>query len=362
MFDLLLGRQPGRPQGVYRRTQATTTWTCWMCPDGCVLPRKQRVRGREVTWRPQLERKKRPLSRKKRRASRNAAAEIPGAGIVMEQPITQTLETNYMPYAMSVIVSRAIPEIDGFKPAHRKLLYTMYKMGLLKRQRAPSPPTSWARPCSSTPTGTPAIYETDGAPLARANQALAGALTWTPRATSARRTPGIWPALPPVYTEVEARRHLRRAASGHRQGHRGLCGQLRQHHEGAHAAARHLPRRSWSTANTGHRRGYGQSSICSFNLRGGLRDHHCAFLRTRTCDITSTLQAPDFPSAAGYILYTRGRFGRIYDTGRAALRVARPKYRYDKKAKLHGDYRDPAHHHGRGHHGQDRRARQSGHA
>ena len=69
---------------------------------------------------------------------------------ILEQPITQTLETNYMPYAMSVIVSRAIPEIDGFKPSHRKLLYTMYKMGLL-----PAPgrnrPTSSARLCASTP-------------------------------------------------------------------------------------------------------------------------------------------------------------------------------------------------------------------
>ncbi|HCB64389.1 MAG TPA: topoisomerase IV, partial [Ruminococcaceae bacterium] len=64
-----------------------------------------------------------------KRAS-NIAAEIENAGVVVEQPITETLETNFMPYAMSVIISRAIPEIDGFKPAHRKLLYTMYKMGL----------------------------------------------------------------------------------------------------------------------------------------------------------------------------------------------------------------------------------------
>ena len=61
----------------------------------------------------------------------NVNAQIEGAGIVLEQPITTTLETNYLPYAMSVIISRALPEIDGFKPSHRKLLYTMYKMGLL---------------------------------------------------------------------------------------------------------------------------------------------------------------------------------------------------------------------------------------
>ncbi len=66
---------------------------------------------------------------------------------MLEYPITHTLETNYMPYAMSVIVTRALPEIDGFKPAHRKLLYTMYEMGLLKGA-APNLPTSWAAPCT----------------------------------------------------------------------------------------------------------------------------------------------------------------------------------------------------------------------
>ena len=66
---------------------------------------------------------------------------------MLEDPITRTLEVNYMPYAMSVIVSRALPEIDGFKPAHRKLLYTMYEMGLLKGART-NRPTSWAAPCT----------------------------------------------------------------------------------------------------------------------------------------------------------------------------------------------------------------------
>jgi DNA gyrase subunit A len=72
---------------------------------------------------------------------------------ILEQPITDTLEVNFMPYAMSVIMSRAIPEIDGFKPSHRKLLYTMYKMGLLTA-RGRSRPTSSARRCASIPTAT----------------------------------------------------------------------------------------------------------------------------------------------------------------------------------------------------------------
>ena len=85
--------------------------------------------------------------------------EILDAGVVIQSPITETLEKNYMPYAMSVIVSRALPEIDGFKPAHRKLLYTMYGMGLLKGARTKS-----ANIVGSTmhlnPHGDAAIYET----------------------------------------------------------------------------------------------------------------------------------------------------------------------------------------------------------
>ena len=103
------------------------------------------------------------MARKKKEPALNrrtaAKAEIEGAGIVVDQPITQTIETNYMPYAMSVIVSRALPEIDGFKPSHRKILYTMYKMGLLT-----GPKTKSANIVGQTmklnPHGDQAIYET----------------------------------------------------------------------------------------------------------------------------------------------------------------------------------------------------------
>ena len=98
------------------------------------------------------------------------SVEILDAGSVLEEPITQTLETNYMPYAMSVIVSRALPEIDGFKPAHRKVLYTMYDMGLLKGNRTKS-----ANIVGSTmhlnPHGDQAIYDTM-VRLARGNESL----------------------------------------------------------------------------------------------------------------------------------------------------------------------------------------------
>ena len=86
-------------------------------------------------------------------------AYIAGSGLTVEQPITETLETNYMPYAMSVIVSRAIPEIDGFKPSHRKLLYTMYKMGLLTGNTIKSA-NIVGRTMQLNPHGDAAINET----------------------------------------------------------------------------------------------------------------------------------------------------------------------------------------------------------
>ena len=89
----------------------------------------------------------------------NSDAYIAGAGIVVDQPITQTLRENYMPYAMSVIISRALPEIDGFKPSHRKLLYTMYKMWLLNDSRTKSA-NIVGQTMRLNPHGDQGIYET----------------------------------------------------------------------------------------------------------------------------------------------------------------------------------------------------------
>ena len=112
--------------------------------------------------------------RKKKEVTKTNKAKInafiAGAGSVVEQPITDTLETNYMPYAMSVIVSRAIPEIDGFKPSHRKLLYTMYNMGLLNGGTIKSANIVGRRMQLNTP-GDAAIYETM-VRLSEGNQAL----------------------------------------------------------------------------------------------------------------------------------------------------------------------------------------------
>ena len=112
---------------------------------------------------------------------------IAGAGEIVQQDISDTLRQNFMPYAMSVIMSRAIPEIDGFKPSHRKLLYTMYKMGLLGPTRTKSA-NIVGQTMKLNPHGDAAIYDT---------MVRLCTPTWIPRATSARPTPGIWPGPPP---------------------------------------------------------------------------------------------------------------------------------------------------------------------
>ncbi len=157
------------------------------------------------------------------------SVEILDAGSVLEEPITQTLEVNYMPYAMSVIVSRAIPEIDGFKPAHRKLLYTMYDHEAAEAAAAPRAPTSWASTMHLNPHGDAAIYDTM-VRLSRGNERPAPPPRGRQGQLRQGRTPEIWPGPPRRYTEAQPGPHLRRAVPGHRPGRRRLCGQLRRHH------------------------------------------------------------------------------------------------------------------------------------
>ena len=121
---------------------------------------------------------------------------IEGAGEVVEQPITDTLEKNYMPYAMSVIMSRAIPEIDGFKPSHRKLLYTMYKMGLLGSARTKSA-NIVGQTMKLNPHGDSAIYDTM-VRLSRGYEALLHPYMWTQRVTLVNIIPATWLGQLPV--------------------------------------------------------------------------------------------------------------------------------------------------------------------
>ena len=162
MFDLLLGDNLSGRKDYHRRTRRIDVfWTMagrlLIVP--AILPKTKRIA--EASGSDNMApRRKKNARRKPKASARNPDAYIAGAGRGENQPITDTLETNYMPYAMSVIVSRAIPEIDGFKPSHRKLLYTMYKMGLLNSATAPNRPTSSGQTMKLNPHGDAAIYET----------------------------------------------------------------------------------------------------------------------------------------------------------------------------------------------------------
>jgi hypothetical protein len=170
------------------------------------------------------------MARKKQQPRRENATKmqgfIAGAGEIVEQDINDTLRQNYMPYAMSVILSRAIPEIDGFKPSHRKLLYTMYNMNLLGSARTKS-----ANIVGQTMKPEPArrrrYLRYDGAPFARLRGASAPVRRFRQgqlrQILFARYGMGRF-----ALYRGEARRHLPRAVPRHRQGHRRFCRQLRQ--------------------------------------------------------------------------------------------------------------------------------------
>ena len=254
----------------------------------------------------------------------NIAAEIENAGVVIEQPITETLETNFMPYAMSVIISRAIPEIDGFKPAHRKLLYTMYKMGLLTGARTKSA-NIVGQTMRLNPHGDAAIYETM-VRLTRGNQAL-------------------------LHPYVDSKgnfgkaysRDMAYAAARYTEAKLDpICNELfadidkdtvdfQDNYDGSMKEPALLPVRFPSillNSNIGIAVSMA-SAICPFNLEE-LCDTTIALMKNPDHDLLTTLTAPDFPGG-GYILYDEAQLRKIYETGRGSIRV-RARYHYDKAA------------------------------
>ena len=254
------------------------------------------------------------------------SAEILDAGSVLEEPITQTLETNYMPYAMSVIVSRALPEIDGFKPAHRKVLYTMYDMGLLKGNRTKS-----ANIVGSTmhlnPHGDQAIYDTM-VRLARGNESLLVPFV------SGKGNFGK------AYS-----RDMAYAASRYTEAKlEEVCNELFRdidkdtvdfvdNYDATTQEPTLLPV-TFPTILANNTLGIAvgmASSICSFNL-AELCETTIALLKNPDHDIRSTLPAPDFVGG-GYILYNEEDIGRIYETGRGGVRV-RARYEYQKDGNM----------------------------
>ena len=269
------------------------------------------------------------MAPKKRTSKRSPKTEktkgfIKGAGEVVEQPIVSTIRENFMPYAMSVILSRAIPEIDGFKPSHRKLLYTMYKMGLLNGARTKSANIVGAT-MKLNPHGDAAIYD-----------------------TMVRLSKGYEALLHP-YVDSKGNfgkfysRDMAWAASRYTEAKLApICGELFRdidkdtvdfvdNYDNTMQEPSLLPAAFPSVlvnANTGIAVGMA-SNICSFNLKE-VCDTTAALIRDPEHDVRSTLPAPDFTGGCR-IIYDDKVISQIYETGRGSIRL-RAKYEYDKSA------------------------------
>ena len=253
---------------------------------------------------------------------------------MVEQHITDTLEVNYMPYAMSVIMSRAIPEIDGFKPSHRKLLYTMYKMGLLQGGTIKSA-NIVGRTMQLNPHGDAAIYETM-IRLARGNESL-------------------------LHPYVESKgnfgksysKNMQYAASRYTEAKLApISAELFRdidkdtvdfvpNYDNTMTEPTLLPVTFPSVlvnANMGIAVGMA-SNICSFNLKE-ICDTTVALIKDPDADITETLKAPDF-IGGGQILYDEDKMNEIFRTGRGSFKI-RAKYSYDKKNNCIDIYEIPA--------------------
>lgn len=269
------------------------------------------------------------MPRKSKKNEKKTAAAIPnayiaGSGIVAEERITDTLEKNYMPYAMSVIVSRALPEIDGFKPSHRKLLYTMYKMGLLTGGKTKSA-NIVGQTMKLNPHGDAAIYETM-VRLARGNEAL-------------------------LHPYVDSKgnfgkaysRDMAYAASRYTEAKLDpICAELFRdidkdtvdfvpNYDNETTEPTLLPATFPSVlvnANVGIAVSMA-SSVCSFNLEE-ICETTIALIKNPEHNILSTLKGPDF-SGGGFMLYDEDELEKIYRTGRGSVKV-RCRYQFDKES------------------------------
>ncbi len=265
-----------------------------------------------------------PKKQKETKKPVSSSAYIKDAGLVVQQPITEMLQENYMPYAMSVIISRALPEIDGFKPSHRKLLYTMYQMGLLTGARTKSANVV-GQTMHLNPHGEGAIYETM-VRLARGNESLLhpyvdskgnfGKAYSRDMAYAASR-----------YTEVKLEK---------------IAGELFK--DIAKDTVDFVPNYDNTTteptlfpttfpavlvnSNVGIAVSMA-SSICPFNL-AEVCDTTVQLLKDPDSDISQTLKGPDFPGG-GFLLYNAEELRKVYETGRGSLRV-RARYQVDKSA------------------------------
>ena len=268
-----------------------------------------------------MARKKQPLKSKPKPM---LDAWFENAGITQEEEITDTLEKNYLPYAMSVIISRALPEIDGFKPSHRKLLYTMYKMGLLNGQRTKSANVV-GQTMRLNPHGDQAIYETM-VRLTRANECLLHAYVDS-KGNFGKHYSRDMAFAASRYTEVKLA---------------PICEALFSeidketvdfipNYDNTMLEPSLLPATFPSilvNANMGIAVSMA-SNICPFNL-AELCETCIALIKNPEHDILSTLKGPDFPSG-GFLLYDESELRKVYETGRGSLKL-RSKWNYDKSA------------------------------
>lgn len=246
------------------------------------------------------------------------------AGITQEEEITDTLEKNYLPYAMSVIISRALPEIDGFKPSHRKLLYTMYKMGLLNGTRTKSANVV-GQTMRLNPHGDQAIYETM-VRLTRANECLLhpyvdskgnfGKHYSRDMAFAASRYTEVKlsPICETLFSEIDKE-----------------TVDFIPNYDNTMLEPSLLPATFPSilvNANMGIAVSMA-SNICPFNL-AELCETCIELIKNPEHDILSTLKGPDFPGG-GFLLYDEAELRKVYETGRGSLKL-RSKWNYDKAA------------------------------
>ena len=253
-------------------------------------------------------------------------AYIAGAGQVAYEPITQTLEKNYMPYAMSVIVSRAFPEIDGFKPSHRKLLYTMYKMGLITGGLTKSA-NIVGQTMRLNPHGDQAIYDTM-VRLARGNEALLHPYIMS-KGNFGKAYSANMACAAPRYTEAKLE---------------PICNELFKdidkntvdfvpNYDNTMQEPLLLPA-SFPSILVNANVGIGvsmASAICPFNLKE-ICEAAIALMRDKDTDLLEIVKGPDFPGGA-YMLYDEAELDKVYRTGRGSIKL-RAKYEYIKDGNL----------------------------
>ncbi|MCD8345229.1 MAG: DNA topoisomerase (ATP-hydrolyzing) subunit A [Oscillospiraceae bacterium] len=272
-----------------------------------------------------MPKKKKPAADKPvKLTQRQHDAYIAGAGTVVDEPITVTLEKNYMPYAMSVIVSRAFPEIDGFKPSHRKLLYTMYKMGLLTGPRTKSA-NIVGQTMKLNPHGDQAIYETM-VRLARGNEALLHPYIGS-KGNFGKAYSSDMAFAAPRYTEAKLE---------------PICNELFgdidkdtvnfvPNYDNTMLEPELLPV-TFPSILVNSNVGIGvsmASSVCPFNLRE-LCEATINIIRYPDFDALEVMKGPDFPGG-GYMINEPEKLRQIFDTGRGSVKV-RAKYSFDKEA------------------------------